>query len=101
TSEMQVLLAEDSQALRLLYEVWLTADGFDVVACSDGREALTWLEEHGAPDVAVLDVGMPIVDGLEVCRSLRALDPDVPILVQTSLELDRTARAAGADLVID
>lgn len=98
---MQVLLAEDSAPLRLLYETWLRADGHEVTACADGAEALAALEHEGAPDAAVLDIGMPLVDGIEVCRSLRALDRDAVILVQTSLDgHERDAAAAGADLVI-
>ena len=98
---MHVLLAEDAAPLRLLYETWLTADGHDVTACADGREALAALEHDGAPEAAVLDIGMPLVDGIEVCRALRALDPDAIILVQTSLAgRERAAAAAGADRVI-
>ena len=98
---MRVLLAEDFAPLRLLYGIWLTSDGHEVVSCADGRAALEVLEAEGAPDAAVLDVGMPVVDGIEVCRALRALDPDAVILVQTSLDgMRQAAGEAGADRVI-
>ena len=98
---MRVLLAEDFAPLRLLYGIWLRSDGHEVVSCADGRAALAVLEQEGAPDAAVLDVGMPIVDGIEVCRALRALDPDAVILVQTSLDgVREAADEAGADRVI-
>lgn len=97
---MEVLLAEDDRALRFLYGVWLRAEGYDVVEAEDGRAALDAIDLH-VPDAAVLDVAMPFVDGLDVCRRLRSLDRHVPIVVQTALDdLARDAAAAGADLVL-
>jgi two-component system response regulator MprA len=98
---MRVLLAEDEPALRLLYELWLKSDGFDVIAAADGREALAQVDDRGAPDVAVLDVLMPHVDGLEVCRRLRRLDDSMPIVLQTALDdIEIAAANAGATEVI-
>lgn len=97
----RILVAEDDAALRALYVVWLEHAGCDVVACADGREALAALEGGSAPDAAVLDVDMPFVDGLSVCRYLHARDAGVPIVVVSGVdELRRSALAAGASDVL-
>jgi two-component system, OmpR family, response regulator MprA len=97
----QVLLAEDDSALRLLYALWLQHAGCEVVACADGREALAALERGFAPDAAVLDVDMPYVDGLSVCRYLHARDPHASIVVVSGVDDARcAARAAGASDVL-
>ena len=98
---MRVLLAEDDRALRFLYEIWLRAEGYEVDAVGDGRAALVAIETRGVPDAAVLDITMPFVDGLAVCRRLRSLSARVPIVVQTANDaLAADAAAAGADLVL-
>jgi CheY-like chemotaxis protein len=81
-----VLVADDEAAFRLLYGIWLSASGYDVVEAVDGADALHAVESHGLPDAAVLDVHMPRVDGLAVCRSLRARSVRLPILIVSSLE---------------
>lgn len=97
----RILVAEDDAALRALYVAWLEHAGCDVVACADGREALAALEGGLAPDAAVLDVDMPFVDGLSVCRYLHARDATVPIVVVTGVdELGRAALAVGASDVV-
>ena len=97
----RILVAEDDPALRALYVIWLEHSGYDVVACADGREALAALERGYTPDAAVLDVDMPYVDGLSVCRYLHARDAGVPIVVVSGVdELRRAALAAGASDVL-
>src|ERR1700759_484042 len=95
----RVLVADDDPPLRRMLQRSLTADGFAVTVAADGPGAL--LEaERAAPDVIVLDVAMPAIDGLSVCRRLRdrALAP--PILMPTARDAvaDRVAGLeAGAD----
>jgi two-component system response regulator MprA len=77
----------------------LVLHGFEVQTASDGLTALGMLSAH-APDVVVLDVSMPKVDGLEVCRRLRAAGDPTPVLMLTARETvgDRVAGLdAGAD----
>ena len=97
----RILVAEDDAALRLLYAVWLESAGFDVTPVADGRAALEALERRPLPDAALLDVEMPFVDGLSVCRYLHALDPSVRIVVVTGMEDARGAAltAGAADVV--
>jgi CheY-like chemotaxis protein len=97
----RILVAEDDAALRLLYTIWLESAGFDVTPVADGRAALEALERRPLPDAALLDVEMPFVDGLSVCRYLHALDPSVRIVVVTGMEdARRVALTAGAADVI-
>jgi CheY-like chemotaxis protein len=97
----RILVAEDNSALRLLYSIWLESGGFEVTAVPDGRAALTALERRPLPDAVLLDIEMPFVDGLSVCRYLHALDPSVRIVVVTGVEDARgAALAAGASEVL-
>lgn len=68
----RVLVVEDDPDMRMLLEVRLRQSGHLVVSASSGEEALTALAGRGAPDVAVLDVLMPGMTGLELLRVLRA-----------------------------
>jgi CheY-like chemotaxis protein len=93
----RILVAEDDAALRLLYMIWLESAGFDVTQVADGRAAIEALERRPLPDAALLDVEMPFVDGLSVCRYLHALDPSIRVVVATGVEDARAdALAAGA-----
>jgi DNA-binding response OmpR family regulator len=66
-----VLVAEDDEDILLLVATRLERDGFDVLTARTGMEALQLMREH-RPQVAVLDIGMPPPDGLEVVRQIRA-----------------------------
>ncbi|HEV2061550.1 MAG TPA: response regulator transcription factor [Solirubrobacteraceae bacterium] len=87
----RILLVDDERAIQTLLSYPLQKDGYEVVCASDGREALSRFED-GQYDLVVLDVMMPRVDGLEVCRRLRAKST-VPIIMLT-------ARAEEVDKVV-
>ena len=93
-----VLLAEDDRAIRNALERALTLEGYRVTAVADGVEALA--QAHRTPpDVLVLDVMMPGIDGLQVCRVLRAEGDNTPILMLTTESTDdkkKEGQAAGA-----
>ncbi len=69
---MRILIAEDDLTTRTLVERFLVILGHEVVVCADGSEALLALAQPNAPRLVILDWMMPGVDGLEVCRQLRA-----------------------------
>jgi two-component system response regulator MprA len=95
----RVLVVDDDPPLRRMLERTLAAEGFDVTVASDGGGALV-AAERSAPDVIVLDVGMPVLDGLAVCRRLRDKGVPTPILMLTARDAvpDRVAGLeAGAD----
>jgi len=67
-----VLIAEDDTVVRLLLRHWMTGWGFDVTEAADGAEAWTQLERADAPKLIVMDWMMPGLDGIELCRRVRA-----------------------------
>jgi DNA-binding response OmpR family regulator len=94
----RILLIDDEQPIQTLLSFPLQRDGYEVVQASDGREALERFSEQ-AFDLVVLDVMMPKMDGLEVCRRLRARS-SVPIIMLTakSEEIDKVlGLELGAD----
>jgi two-component system response regulator MprA len=95
----RVLVVDDDPPLRRMLERTLAAEGFEVAAAHDGPDALI-AAERAAPDVIVLDVGLPGIDGLGVCRRLRGKGLPTPILMLTARDAvaDRVAGLqAGAD----
>ncbi|MEV5437760.1 response regulator transcription factor [Streptomyces sp. NPDC052682] len=94
-----VLLAEDDRAIRHALERALTLEGYQVTAVADGVEALAQAHKN-RPDVLVLDVMMPGIDGLQVCRVLRAEGDRTPILMLTAL-VETADRIAGLDAGAD
>jgi two-component system response regulator MprA len=95
----RVLVVDDEASLRRMLEPTLAAEGFEVTVAVDGGDALA-AAERTAPDVIVLDVTMPGVDGLAVCRRLRSRGLATPILMLTARDAvpDRVlGLEAGAD----
>ena len=95
----RVLVVDDEPGVRVALERALRLDAYEVDLAADGREALERLAT-GAPDAVVLDVAMPHLDGLEVCRRLRDAGDRTPVLMLTARDAvdDRVAGLdAGAD----
>ena len=96
---MNVLVVDDDRSVRESLSRALRLEGYEVVLVSSGGDALGYLADN-QPDVVVMDVGMPGVDGLETCRLIRAKGDQVPILLLTARSgiSDRVAGLdAGAD----
>ena len=99
--QLHVVMAEDDRAVRESLSRAMTLEGYRVDAVADGVKALELLRQGGAaPDVVVLDVSMPIVDGLTVCRVLRSEGNRVPILMLTA-RTEPSDRIAGLDAGAD
>lgn len=94
-----VLLAEDDRAIRNALERALTLEGYQVTAVADGVDALAQAH-RSRPDILVLDVMMPGIDGLQVCRVLRAEGDSTPVLMLTAL-VETADRIAGLDAGAD
>jgi putative two-component system response regulator len=97
----RVLVADDTESIRALYQKLLATDGHEVIAVADGAAALDAVHESH-PDVILLDVTMPRVDGLEVCRRLKA-DPATrltPVVLVTGLS-DLQDRIKGIEAGAD
>ena len=96
---MEVLVVDDERALRAALRRALALEGYEVAEAASGEDAIGALRER-AVDAVILDVLMPGIDGLEVCRRLRAAGDRTPVLMLTARETvaDRVAGLdAGAD----
>src|ERR1051325_5612345 len=94
----RILLVDDEQSIQTLLSYPLRKDGYEVVQAVDGREALARFGESTF-DLVVLDVMMPRLDGLEVCRRLRARS-SVPIIMLTA-KADEIDKVLGLELGAD
>jgi DNA-binding response OmpR family regulator len=96
---MRLLIAEDDKALGLFLKRGLEADGHRVRVACDGGAAVEAFQEE-MPDLTILDLNMPIMDGEQVLDEVRAMDADLPVLVLTARqEMDTRVRCLdrGAD----
>jgi two-component system response regulator MprA len=98
-SGLRVVVAEDERAVRESLTRALTLEGYSVTAVADGAQALEVLRAEPA-DVVVLDVMMPVLDGLTTCRVLRSENNRVPILMVTA-RTETSDRVAGLDAGAD
>lgn len=100
-----ILLVEDDPDIRHLVSYKLGRGGFDVIEAADGVAALHEARRH-TPDLVILDVRMPRMSGLEVCRELRAgaLTAGVPIIMLTARarqqDLEQAFAAGATDYVV-
>ena len=95
----RILLVDDEQPIQTLLSFPLQRDGYEVVHASDGREALARFAEQTF-DLVVLDVMLPRMDGLEVCRRLRAKGERVPIIM-LSAKSEEIDKVLGLELGAD
>ena len=98
--DVKVLVVDDERAVRDSLRRALELEGYDVELAADGAEALYRLEANGQPDAVILDVLMPGLDGLEVCRRLRSKGNGVPVLMLTA-RTEVENRVAGLDAGAD
>ena len=98
---MKILVVDDERAVRESLRRALELEGYEIALADDGNEALATLRDgEPPPDVVILDVLMPGVDGLEVCRRLRADGNHVPVLMLTARD-EVENRVAGLDAGAD
>ena len=97
---MKILVVDDERAVRESLRRALELEGYEIELAADGNEALDRLESASEPDAMILDLLMPGVDGLEVCRRLRGTGSKLPVLMLTArTEIEN--RVAGLDAGAD
>ncbi|KAA0579583.1 response regulator transcription factor [Azospirillum sp. B21] len=104
SAPLRVLVVDDEPPIRRFLRTSLSAQGYDIVEAEDGDAALKEIRRR-APDLLVLDLGLPGIDGLEVIRRLRGDDPDgpgasLPIIVLSS-RVDEAGKVEALDLGAD
>jgi len=90
----EILVIDDDPDLREFLRLMLTSMGFEVTSAANGQQALDAIERHD-PDLILLDMKMPVMDGWEFCRALESRNVRPPIVVLTAAP-DPAARAAEA-----
>jgi two-component system alkaline phosphatase synthesis response regulator PhoP len=90
----RILLVEDNTQVGELVRRYLEKEGMEVFWARSGGEALGWVFEGERPDLVVLDRGLPDMEGLEVLKELRELDPLLPVLLLTG-RADEDSRVEG------
>jgi DNA-binding response OmpR family regulator len=83
----RILLVEDEDHLRLLVAQFLEGRGFEVVAAADGPAGIARFADAGPFDLALLDLNLPGCSGVDVCRSIRAREPALPVLIVSAAVL--------------
>jgi two-component system, OmpR family, response regulator MprA len=97
---MKILVVDDERAVRESLRRALELEGYEIELAGDGSEALYRLEGNEEPDAMILDVLMPGVDGLEVCRRIRGSGSKLPVLMLTA-RTEVEDRVAGLDAGAD
>ena len=97
---MRILVVDDERAVRESLRRALELEGYEIELADDGQEALYRLESQPEPDAVILDVLMPGLDGLEVCKRLRRTGSKLPVLMLTARDAVEN-RVAGLDAGAD
>ncbi len=101
-----IMIAEDDAFIGDIYEVKLKAEGYDVVLASNGRDAIEKLEAGVKPDILLLDIVMPYMDGFDVLEALGKRDEwkKIPVVLLTNLsqkdDVDRGMALGAKDFLI-
>jgi two-component system, OmpR family, KDP operon response regulator KdpE len=98
-ASLRVLLVDDEPAIRRFLRLSFDAEGYQVEEAGDGKAALDMLQTK-APDLLILDLGLPDLDGFEVIRQLRDLGSSIPIVVLSS-RTDEKGKVQALDLGAD
>ncbi len=94
----KILVVDDDASTRTLLELILSSGGHEITLLNDGREALAYLKTN-TPELIVIDVNMPVLDGIEVCSRIKKLPrfKRIPVIVLTSMnDAETRTRATTA-----
>lgn len=86
-----ILVVEDEHDLLAATKMILEDEGYDVIACAGGKEALACLEQRPRPDLVLMDVMMPVVNGFEVLAAVQAKEQlrSMPVVLMSAVDLGR------------
>lgn len=92
------MIADDEAPIREILKIYCEKEGFDVIEAADGAEAILKVQSE-KPDIIILDIMMPVLDGLEVCKQVRKMS-DIPIIMLTAKD-DDDDRILGLEIGAD
>jgi two-component system response regulator AtoC len=88
-----ILVIDDNRLIRQTFKSHLTSEGFDVTVASDGREGVEQFQKV-QPDLVILDINLPIIDGIEVLKQIREIDPNAYVIMITAFDDMKTTVTA-------
>jgi DNA-binding response OmpR family regulator len=80
-----ILLVDDEEGIRLLYREEFEEEGYDVATASNGEEALEKFSQE-SPDLVILDINMPGMNGIEVLRRMKEINPELPVILSSAYQ---------------
>jgi len=92
----KILLVEDESILRRLIAQFLRGEGFEIVEAGDGREGVERFSSGSPFDLVLLDLNLPILPGVEVCRRIKQQRPEQPVIICSAAILDGHIEALAA-----
>ncbi len=81
----RILLVDDEEGIQLLYREEFEEEGFEVISCYNGVEALEKFSQD-PPDLVILDINMPGMNGIEVLRRMKEMNPDLPVILSSAYQ---------------
>ena len=82
-NQKKILVVDDEESIHLLYREELEDEGYQVISAMNGEEALKLFDEEN-PDLVILDINMPGMDGIEVLRQMKQQKPNVPVILSSA-----------------
>ncbi|MEE4240150.1 MAG: response regulator [Desulfopila sp.] len=79
----KILLVDDEENIRFIYEEEFKEEGYDIITAANGMDALE-LFSRDKPDLVILDIQMPGLNGIEVLRRMKTMDPSVPVILSSA-----------------
>ena len=83
TTKKRILLVDDEEGIQLLYREEFEEEGYEVLSAYTGEEALALFAKEPV-DLVILDINMPGINGIEVLRRLKEIDPDLPVILSSA-----------------
>ena len=82
-AKKKILVVDDEESIHLLYREELEDEGYQVISAMTGEEGLKLFQEE-KPDLVILDINMPGMDGIEVLRQMKQMQPDIPVILSSA-----------------
>ena len=86
TMSVKILIVDDEENIRFLYEQELLDEGYEIILARDGKECLEMVKQQ-APDLIILDIRMPRMDGLEAIGKIIEINKDIPIIINSAYSI--------------